>query len=71
MYWSENRIFEIILKNNKLKNLELAKQAGTVWIGAAMFGGSRSYTYGDKSNFDFENWEGGKYLSNLYSSYFL
>uniref|UniRef100_A0A914CFX6 C-type lectin domain-containing protein n=1 Tax=Acrobeloides nanus TaxID=290746 RepID=A0A914CFX6_9BILA len=38
---------------------ELAKQAGTVWIGAAMFGGSRSYTYGDKSNFDFENWEGG------------
>ena len=40
--------------------VELAKQAGTVWLGAVQYGGSKDYTWVDRSPFgDYENWQHG------------
>ncbi|TKR61267.1 hypothetical protein L596_028397 [Steinernema carpocapsae] len=38
---------------------ELARQAGTIWLGSAMFGPSTQYVYSDQTPFNFEHWQGG------------
>ena len=42
--------------------LELAKQVGTIWIGAIRFDNLNRIIFSDYTELDFENWEGGKII---------